>query len=289
MPNDVRQESQHTALVIWLHGLGDTGKGWADLRTLHAASMPWTKWSFPTAPVQPVTCNSGALTTSWFDLSRIPVQGGEEHAGLESAAAKIQEFIRQAEQEGIPPSRIAVGGFSQGGALSLLAGLCGPHGLAGVCCLSGWACAGLQDAIAHPSTPVLICHGTADQVVPCEAGQQAAEVLRRAKCTDVRFNRYLQLPHTASPELEAVRKFLLEVLPEQLPSDPHSTLPQGTPTFQISVRQDVCRVEVYLAPLEGVVLDICATAIQLSGTCNLLVELPVPIDIDDAQASYSRA
>jgi hypothetical protein len=47
----------HTATVIWLHGLGDSGFGWAPVSD--SLAMPWVKFLFPTAPVEPVTLNGG--------------------------------------------------------------------------------------------------------------------------------------------------------------------------------------------------------------------------------------
>lgn len=41
---------QHSATVIMLHGLGDTGDGWADIGPMFAADLPQVKFVFPTAP-----------------------------------------------------------------------------------------------------------------------------------------------------------------------------------------------------------------------------------------------
>lgn len=64
--------------VIWLHGLGDTGRGWSFLETQVGPSL--TKavggqiaWSFPTAPTAPVAVNGGMEMTSWMNLDEIPV------------------------------------------------------------------------------------------------------------------------------------------------------------------------------------------------------------------------
>ncbi len=50
----------------------------------------------------------------------------------------LHELITKEVNSGIPPSRIILGGFSQGGAMSILAGLCGERKLAGIVSLSGW-------------------------------------------------------------------------------------------------------------------------------------------------------
>eukprot|EP00960_Hanusia_phi_P040613 754563-Hanusia_phi.AAC.6 len=48
----VEPSGDHTATVIWLHGLGDTGHTWSAVASW--LQMPWCKFIFPTAPAQPV-------------------------------------------------------------------------------------------------------------------------------------------------------------------------------------------------------------------------------------------
>ena len=90
---DIGNATNATALVIWLHGLGDTPSGWADIAkslssspTLKHAKVlpppfppsfpivsipidhqpplpPPSKWHLPCAPTQKVTCNGGAKCT----------------------------------------------------------------------------------------------------------------------------------------------------------------------------------------------------------------------------------
>ena len=47
---------QHRSTLIMLHGLGDSGAGWAFLAQKLAADLPHTQWVFPNAPV--VSCGS---------------------------------------------------------------------------------------------------------------------------------------------------------------------------------------------------------------------------------------
>jgi lysophospholipase-1/lysophospholipase-2 len=46
--------AQHTASVIFAHGLGDSGAGWSFLPELMAAQnlLPGVKWILPNAPFQ---------------------------------------------------------------------------------------------------------------------------------------------------------------------------------------------------------------------------------------------
>ena len=59
--------------ILWLHGLGDTGRGWAHLGG-ELGMRNSVRYDFPTAPIQPVTCNGGMEMTSWMDLHAIPVE-----------------------------------------------------------------------------------------------------------------------------------------------------------------------------------------------------------------------
>ena len=53
-------------------------------------------------------------------------------------AKSLNEIISEEVDNGIPASRIVLGGFSQGGAMSLLTGLTSERKLAGLAVLSGW-------------------------------------------------------------------------------------------------------------------------------------------------------
>lgn len=59
----------HTATLIALHGLGDTGEGWAFLGP--ELKLPHVKWVYPTAPVRPITLNGGMSMPGWFDLDTL--------------------------------------------------------------------------------------------------------------------------------------------------------------------------------------------------------------------------
>lgn len=58
--------------------------------------------------------------------------------GIKQAAKNIHTMIENEVKAGIPPEKILVGGFSQGGALALYSALIYPQKLAGVVSLSCW-------------------------------------------------------------------------------------------------------------------------------------------------------
>lgn len=101
----------HTATVIWAHGLGDTGFGWSPVA--QSFGMPWVKFIFPTAPVEPVTLNMGMSMNSWFDIFGLSADAEEDTTGILSSAAYLKGLVDKEIAAGIPASRIVLAGFSQ--------------------------------------------------------------------------------------------------------------------------------------------------------------------------------
>lgn len=66
------------------------------------------------------------------------MSAGEDVEGIKRAASSVHSLIEEELKAGIPSTRIVIGGFSQGGALSLYSSLRTPHTLAGVVALSCW-------------------------------------------------------------------------------------------------------------------------------------------------------
>mmetsp|Transcript_3287 Transcript_3287/g.9580 ORF Transcript_3287/g.9580 Transcript_3287/m.9580 type:complete len:258 (-) Transcript_3287:94-867(-) len=153
-------------LIIWLHGLGDTGRGWSHLK--HELRLPQAvRYAFPDAPESPVTCNGGYVMTSWMDLETIPIGNGlpDDAKGLADSTQIIHALIDAEVAKGTASEDIVLGGFSQGGAMALLAGYSYAKRLAGVACLSGWPSlrAQLTERVgggANAGTPLFIGHGT---------------------------------------------------------------------------------------------------------------------------------
>lgn len=90
-----------------------------------------------------------------------------------------------------------LGGFSQGGAISIFTGVTTPHKLGGVFGLSCYLVMGnkvkeLAKEVNSPNkdTPFFMGHGDADQVVKYTWGQQTAEFLRNELGHKVEFKTY---------------------------------------------------------------------------------------------------
>jgi len=192
-----------TAAVIWLHGLGDTGHGWADVGPQLASVVPHARFIFPTAPTRPVTLNGGMAMTAWFDLTSLSdINSEEDGAGIEASVAYVETLVEAEVAAGVDRSRIVVAGFSQGGAIALTAGLRAPSPFAGVVALSTW----LPMTKSYPAalgaggvaTPVIMCHGTQDMVVRTEYGTRSAEALKTLGVTADWHT--FRMAHSAVPE-----------------------------------------------------------------------------------------
>uniref|UniRef100_A0A8C2M9M4 Acyl-protein thioesterase 1 n=1 Tax=Cricetulus griseus TaxID=10029 RepID=A0A8C2M9M4_CRIGR len=190
-----------TAAVIFLHGLGDTGHGraeaFAGIRSSHI------KYICPHAPVMPVTLNMNM-----------------DESGIKQAAESVKALIDQEVKNGIPSNRIILGGFSQGGALSLYTALTTQQKLAGVTALSCW----LPLRASFPQGPINStnrdisihqCHGDCDPLVPLMFGSLTVEKLKAlVNPSNVTFKVYEGMMHSScQQEMMDVKQFIDKLLP----------------------------------------------------------------------------
>jgi len=222
------------SVVIFLHGLGDSGSGWANLRS-DLGLGPHVQWQFPDAPMGRSTCNDGDMVRQWFDIVTLPLIDGEAHPGFAGAVAQVHQLLRQVEAQGIPPERTVLGGFSQGGTLALAAGLSTPRPLAGIISCSGWAAPELIGLIKHRNTPICLTHGSADQLIPHSAGQRLIDTLRRAGCSNVQTKTHHGVQHQVPSEHYGdLAAFLRATLPPAGTSQPGSLAQQAVPAGAVT-------------------------------------------------------
>ena len=97
-----------------------------------------TKFILPTASSIPISINGGMEMNGWSDIHGLSMDATEDRKGFDLAAARVNAIIRSEIEKGIPASKIAIGGFSQGGALALHVSLRSPNSFAGCVALSTW-------------------------------------------------------------------------------------------------------------------------------------------------------
>lgn len=159
--------------------------------------------------------------SGWFDLFDWPIGIGakDDKAGKIAAAQQIEQAVEKLEKDmGIPPNRVVVGGFSQGGAVALLAAYHrrtqGKVPFAGCVCLSGWLT--LKDDLAvtedvAAKTPLFWGHGQFDDKVLFEQQAHGVNELRNHG-VDVSDSSY-PMGHSSHPqETEAMAEFIEKAL-----------------------------------------------------------------------------
>ncbi|KAG4072349.1 hypothetical protein HA402_004281 [Bradysia odoriphaga] len=213
-PVVLKASAKHTSTLIFLHGLGDTGHGWVEaMGAIRPAHM---KVICPTAKAMPVTLNSGFEMPSWFDLKSLEISGEEDTEGIKKAATNVHAMIQSEIQSGIPSNRIILGGFSQGGALALYAGLTFAEPLAGIMALSCWLPLGKSFPAARkaPDTvPIIQCHGDCDPLVKYSYGQLSSSLLKTFM-KNTQFTTYRGMSHSSSnDEMDDLKTFIEKYIP----------------------------------------------------------------------------
>ncbi|CAH1439924.1 unnamed protein product [Lactuca virosa] len=145
-----------------------------------------TRWSFPSAPPQPVTCNRGFVMPSSFDIQEMPITANSlrDESSLLKAVQNVHSVIDKEIATGVDPKNVFICGLSQG-ALTLGSVLLYPKTLDHTRC--------------EKRTPILWFHGMADMTVLFEAGQAGPPFLQRAGI-NCEFKVYPDLGHSISDE-----------------------------------------------------------------------------------------
>lgn len=221
---------RHTATVIFIHGLGDSGHGWSEA-VQHWQSrnkLNEVKFILPHAPAIPITMNGGFQMPGWFDIKSIDTLShaaraapDEDEQGIELSRAYIYSLVQAEVAAGIPSERVVLGGFSQGGAMSIFAGLTAPFKIGGIVGLSSWLLLNRTFAERVPTdslnrdTPVFMGHGDRDPLVLYPMAQASEKKLTELGYK-VSFKTYPGMPHSACvEELSDVEAFLQSRLPSQ--------------------------------------------------------------------------
>jgi len=200
--------------VIWLHGLGANKHDFASVAKELRSILPKTRFILPQAPVRPVTFNAGFPTTSWYDIIAIDQTRQFNTKELEQSADYVISLIEQAINSGIAANRIVLAGFSQGGAVVLHTGILRwQQDLAGILALSTYAPTFADDLDISPNKqnlPVMIMHGTLDNVVPIILAEDAYQKLQHK--TQVQMKTYEMAHQLCGEQLGDIANFLVQII-----------------------------------------------------------------------------
>jgi predicted esterase len=122
----------------------------------------------------------------WYDIKSLSqVNRSEDIEGIAKSRKYFHDLIQEEISNGIPANRIILGGFSQGGAMAIHAGLTCPHKLGGIFGLSSYMLLhdkfkGMIDESgnANKDTKIFMGHGESDPVVQYQFGKLTSDELK---------------------------------------------------------------------------------------------------------------
>ncbi len=161
-------DSDPLPLVFVLHGRGADANDLADLAPMLGSGY---RFVFPNAPVPFEPAPGFQFGFTWFE------GWPAEAYSIKRSRNLLLKFVDEIlDRYPAPPGRVILSGFSQGGMMSLDVGFRIADKLAGIVVMSG----ALYEEDPPPFSakpPVLIVHGTQDDMIPVLAARRARRVL----------------------------------------------------------------------------------------------------------------
>jgi phospholipase/carboxylesterase len=166
-------------LVVFLHGYGADGNDLIEIGRAWQGLLPHAAFVSPHAP-RP--CGQAPTGREWFPLTfRNP---DERWNGVNAAAPGLNAFLdAELKRRNLPPSALALVGFSQGTMMALHVGLrravppAGIVGYSGMLIMPGDAMSEAFAGEIKSRPPVLLIHGDEDQLIPVQAVNHSAQGL----------------------------------------------------------------------------------------------------------------
>jgi phospholipase/carboxylesterase len=166
--------SRPDALVVLIHGYGSNGDDLIALAAMIQPSLPGAAFVAPNAPLQ---IAGMAAAHQWWPIQTFSMS--ERAAGATAAAPGLEAFLTaELERAELASDRLLLVGFSQGTMMALHVGLRRRSAIAGIIGISGMLVAPerlRQDIQGRP--PVLLIHGTEDDIVPFRSMELASSAL----------------------------------------------------------------------------------------------------------------
>lgn len=161
-------DSDALPLVFVLHGRGADANDLAELAPMMGSGY---RFIFPNAPEPFEPAPGFTFGYTWFD--GWPAEPGSIKRSRQLLLLFIDEIL---ERYKTPPGKVILSGFSQGGLMSIDAGFRTKQRLAGIVVMSG---AVYEEDLPPftPNIPVLMVHGTEDDMIPVLAARRARRVL----------------------------------------------------------------------------------------------------------------
>ncbi len=188
-------------LVVFLHGYGADGRDLIDIGKQWQALLPDAAFVSPHAH-EP--CGMGPTGRQWFALTFR--DESERWRGCVAAHPVLDAFLdAELAKHGLDDSRLVLVGFSQGTMMSLHAGLRRKRaplaivGYSGMLVLENGKGPEALAAENPVKPPILLVHGSEDNVIPVEALFMSAQVLSEAD-VPTEWHLSIGLPHSIDGE-----------------------------------------------------------------------------------------
>ena len=173
------RSGQARQLVVFLHGYGADGNDLIEIGRAWQGALPDTAFVSPHAP-EP--CGQAPTGRQWFPLTfRSP---NERWDGVNKARPVLDRFLdAELGRRKLPPSSLALVGFSQGTMMALHVGLrraVAPAAIVGYSGIFVLPDNAEPDSVAgeiKSKPPVLLIHGDQDELIPPQALLQGAQDL----------------------------------------------------------------------------------------------------------------
>lgn len=184
-----------------------------------------TKFILPHAPKRKVTLNRGYSMPAWYDIFELHEGAKQDKEGILESVKAILELVAQEEQNGISRDKIVIGGFSQGGAISLSTGLLfktipgneDKEAFGGILALSTYL--PIQEhfekhkSLVPTKTPIYMCHGTDDYVIDYSWAEMSRNYIKNdLACPNIKFQTMPHVGHSINEEsIQSIESFLKKV------------------------------------------------------------------------------
>jgi predicted esterase len=171
----------------------------------------------------------GMRMPGWYDIKSLSTldDRDEDEAGIIKSRDYFHSLIDQEVEKGIPANRIVIGGFSQGGAMSLLSGVTYKNQLGGIFGLSCYLLLQkkikdmIPDSNPNQNTPIFMGHGDADAVVAHKWGKLSAdELTKHGYKVDFRTYKYVARKSQRKTLIEAGTLYIQPTRTKLITSNP---------------------------------------------------------------------
>jgi phospholipase/carboxylesterase len=170
-PRLAPKEGPARQLVVFVHGYGADGNDLIEIGRDWQELLPQAAFVSPHAP-RP--CGQAPMGREWFPLTFRSQT--ERWDGCHMAAAGLEAFLdTELARHKLPPSALALVGFSQGTMMSLHVGLrravppAAIVGYSGMLILEGDKDIEGYKPLVRARPPILLVHGDADELIPVDA------------------------------------------------------------------------------------------------------------------------